>query len=56
MLPGEYIRIRLLTECVRRFEDTHMKDLFTFQNLPMAIIIGLIVFAWLSFLSVIFLG
>ena len=33
-----------------------MKDFFTFQNFPMAIIIALIAGAWLSFLSVIFLG
>ena len=31
-----------------------MKDMFTFQNFPMVIIVGLIVTAWLSFLSVIF--
>jgi len=33
-----------------------MKDMFTFQNFPMAIIIALVVVAWLSFLSVIFFG
>ena len=33
-----------------------MKDMFTFQNLPMAIIIALIAVSWLSFLSVIFFG
>lgn len=31
-----------------------MKDMFTFQNFPMVIIIALIATAWLSFLSVIF--
>ena len=31
-----------------------MKEMFTFQNFPMAIIIGLVALAWLSFLSVIF--
>ena len=31
-----------------------MKDMFTFENFPMAIIIALIAVAWLSFLSVIF--
>ena len=31
-----------------------MKDMFTFQNFPMAIIVGLIAFSWLIFLSVIF--
>jgi hypothetical protein len=30
-----------------------MKDMFTFQNFPMVIIITLVVIAWLSFLSVI---
>lgn len=33
-----------------------MKDMFTFQNLPMAIIIVLITISWLSFLSVVFFG
>lgn len=28
--------------------------MFTFQNFPMAIIIGLVAFSWLVFLSVIF--
>jgi len=31
-----------------------MKDMFTFQNLPMAIIIVMVAISWLSFLSVIF--
>ena len=31
-----------------------MKDMFTFQNFPMVIIVALIVIAWASFLSVIF--
>ena len=31
-----------------------MKDMFTFQNFPMVIIVALIVTAWLSFLSVVF--
>jgi len=31
-----------------------MKEMFTFQNFPMVIIVGLIATAWLSFLSVIF--
>jgi len=31
-----------------------MKEMFTFQNFPMAIIVGLIAFSWLIFLSVIF--
>ena len=31
-----------------------MKEMFTFQNFPMVIVIGLIGFAWLVFLSVIF--
>lgn len=30
-----------------------MKEMFTFQNLPMVIIITLVVIAWLSFLSVV---
>ena len=30
-----------------------MKEMFTFQNLPMAIIVALVAFAWLSFLTVI---
>lgn len=30
-----------------------MKEMFTFQNLPMVIIITLVVVAWLSFLSVV---
>ena len=29
-----------------------MKDLFTFQNFPMAIIIGLIAFSWFILLTV----
>jgi hypothetical protein len=33
-----------------------MKDMFTFQNFPMVIIVALIVVAWVSFLSVIFFG
>lgn len=31
-----------------------MKDMFTFQNFPMLIIVAMVVIAWLSFLSVIF--
>ena len=31
-----------------------MKEMFTFQNFPMVIIVVLIAVAWLSFLSVIF--
>ncbi len=30
-----------------------MKDLFTFQNFPMAIIIGLIAFSWFILLTVV---
>lgn len=30
-----------------------MKEMFTFQNLPMAIIIALVALAWFSFLTVI---
>lgn len=30
-----------------------MKEMFTFQNFPMVIIIALVVFAWLIFASVI---
>lgn len=30
-----------------------MKEMFTFQNFPMIIIIGLIAVSWLSFLSVV---
>jgi len=33
-----------------------MKEYFTFDNLPMTIIIALIVMSWLSALSVIFFG
>lgn len=33
-----------------------MKDYFNFQNLPMTIIVGLIAFAWFSFLSVVIGG
>lgn len=33
-----------------------MKDMLTFQNFPMFIIIALIAVSWLSFLSVIFFG
>lgn len=29
-----------------------MKDFFTFQNFPMAIIIGLVIFSWLALLTV----
>lgn len=30
-----------------------MKEMFTFQNFPMAIIVGLVVFAWVVLISVI---
>lgn len=30
--------------------------MFSFENLPMVIIVGLVVLAWLSFFSVIFFG
>jgi len=30
-----------------------MKEMFTFQNFPMVIIIALVVFAWLSLASVV---
>lgn len=33
-----------------------MKQYFTFQNLPLTIIIALIAFAWFSFLSVVIAG
>jgi len=33
-----------------------MKELFSFDNFAFTFIIGLIVFSWLSFLSVIFFG
>lgn len=33
-----------------------MKEMFTFQNLPMVIVIVLIAIAWFSFLSVIIAG
>ncbi len=33
-----------------------MKEMFTFQNFPMVIIIALVAFAWFSFLSVIIAG
>ncbi len=33
-----------------------MKEMFTFQNLPMVIVIALIAIAWFSFLSVIIAG
>ncbi len=33
-----------------------MKEYFTFDNLPMTIIVALIVMSWLSALSVIFFG
>ena len=33
-----------------------MKEMFTFQNFPMAIIVGLIAFSWLIFFSVILAG
>lgn len=29
-----------------------MKDMFTFENFPMVIIVGLIAFAWAVFISV----
>lgn len=32
--------------------DVAMKDFFSFQNLPLTIIIGLVIFSWLSLLSV----
>jgi hypothetical protein len=33
-----------------------MKEMFTFENFPMAIIVALIAFSWFSFLSVIIAG
>ena len=30
-----------------------MKEMFTFQNLPMVIVVALIAIAWFSFLSVV---
>jgi len=30
--------------------------MFTFQSFPMVIVVALVVMAWLSFLSVVFLG
>jgi len=33
-----------------------MKEMFTFQNLPMAIVVALVAFSWFSFLSVILAG
>lgn len=30
-----------------------MKEMFTFQNFPMVIIIGLVIFAWVALISVI---
>lgn len=33
-----------------------MKEMFTFQNLPMVIVVALIAIAWFSFLSVIIAG
>jgi hypothetical protein len=33
-----------------------MKDMFTFENFPMLIVIALVVMAYLSFLSVILAG
>jgi len=33
-----------------------MKEMFTFENFPMAIIVALIAGSWLIFLSVIFSG
>ena len=33
-----------------------MKEMFTFANFPMAIIIALVTISWLSFLSVIIFG
>ena len=32
-----------------------MKDMLTFQNFPMVIIVALVVLAWFSFASVLFL-
>lgn len=29
-----------------------MKEMFTFQNFPMAIVVGLVVFAWVILLTV----
>ena len=31
-----------------------MREMFTFENFPMTIIVGLIVFSWLVLLSVLF--
>ena len=33
-----------------------MKEMFSFQNFPMVIVVALVVIAWLSFLSVIIAG
>ncbi len=31
-----------------------MKEMFTFQNFPMAIIVALVVFSWLVFATILF--
>ncbi len=33
-----------------------MKEMFTFENFPMVIVVGLVVLAWVSFLSVVLAG
>lgn len=33
-----------------------MKEMFTFQNFPLTLIIALVAFSWFSFLSVIIAG
>jgi len=33
-----------------------MKSMFTFQNFPMVIVVGLVALSWLSFFSVVLFG
>lgn len=37
-------------------EEPHMKEFFNFDNFAFTFTIGLIIFSWLAFLSVIFFG
>jgi hypothetical protein len=37
-------------------EESHMKELFNFDNFAFTFVIGLIIFSWLMFLSVVFFG
>ena len=50
------IAVRLVYDVAIYGRNQTMKEFFSFDNFAFTFIIGLIVFSWLSFLSVIFFG